>query len=169
MKFIAYLWVLLELLSLAACGEVNAGVIQASQTAFLPEASSTNTVSPTPTSTPPTATPQAPLTENSAPPPATQDSVTPTPADVITLPDLQAFTWQVVADGFDQPVALLDAMDGSGRLFVVERSGLVRIIQDAGFIPVERTSTYDHVKTYPGPGVASEFSQNFAGGAYARP
>jgi cyclic dehypoxanthinyl futalosine synthase len=46
---------------------------------------------------------------------------------------------------------------------------VVRIIQDAGFIPVERTSTYEHIKTYPGPRVASEFSQNFAGGAYARP
>lgn len=145
MKFIAYLWALLGLLLLAACGEVNAGVIQASQTAFLPDASSTNTVSPTPPSTPPTVTPQAPLTENSAPPPATQDSGTPTPADVITLPDLQAFTWQVVADGFDQPVALLDAMDGSGRLFVVERSGLVRILQDGDVLPTPFLNLQDQI------------------------
>ncbi len=46
---------------------------------------------------------------------------------------------------------------------------VVRIIQDAGFVPVERTSTYEQVKVYPGPAVASEFNQNFAGGAYARP
>lgn len=46
---------------------------------------------------------------------------------------------------------------------------VVRIIQDAGFVPVERTSTYEHLKVHPGPHVASEFNQNFAGGAYARP
>jgi cyclic dehypoxanthinyl futalosine synthase len=46
---------------------------------------------------------------------------------------------------------------------------VVRIIQDAGFVPVERNSTYDHLKTYPGPTPQREFNQNFAGGAYARP
>jgi len=41
----------------------------------------------------------------------------------------------MVADGFDQPVALLDAADKSDRLFVVERSGLVRILQDEEVLP----------------------------------
>lgn len=46
---------------------------------------------------------------------------------------------------------------------------VVRIIQDAGFIPVERTSTYERIRTYPGPSINHELNQNFAGGAYARP
>lgn len=46
---------------------------------------------------------------------------------------------------------------------------VVSIIQDAGFVPVERSSTYKHLKTYPGPSPQREFNQNFAGGAYARP
>jgi glucose/arabinose dehydrogenase len=35
-----------------------------------------------------------------------------------------------VADGLDQPVQVVDAGDGSGRLFVVEQPGRIRIIQD---------------------------------------
>jgi cyclic dehypoxanthinyl futalosine synthase len=46
---------------------------------------------------------------------------------------------------------------------------VVRIIQDAGFTPIERTSTYEIVKSYPGPEPNRDFNQNFAGGAYARP
>jgi hypothetical protein len=46
-----------------------------------------------------------------------------------------AATWPLlklalVADGFDQPVHIAHAGDGSGRLFVVERAGVVRIIQN---------------------------------------
>lgn len=39
-----------------------------------------------------------------------------------------------VASGFDQPVDLRHAGDGSGRLFVVERGGLVRILEDDGTV-----------------------------------
>ena len=46
---------------------------------------------------------------------------------------------------------------------------VVQIIQDAGFIPVERSSTYERLRDYPGPEPDSRFHQNFAGGAYARP
>jgi len=46
---------------------------------------------------------------------------------------------------------------------------VVQIIQDAGFIPVERSSTYERIKAYPRPAIQREFNQNFAGGAYARP
>lgn len=46
---------------------------------------------------------------------------------------------------------------------------VVQIIQDAGFVPVERRSNYERIRAYPGPKIDSEFNQNFAGGAYARP
>jgi glucose/arabinose dehydrogenase len=35
-----------------------------------------------------------------------------------------------VASGFEQPVAVTNAGDGSGRLFVVERGGLVHVVED---------------------------------------
>jgi cyclic dehypoxanthinyl futalosine synthase len=46
---------------------------------------------------------------------------------------------------------------------------VVQIIQDAGFIPVERSSIYERLRAYPAPLIQREFNQNFAGGAYARP
>jgi glucose/arabinose dehydrogenase len=40
-----------------------------------------------------------------------------------------------VADGFSRPVFMADPGDGSGRLFVVEQGGLVRILRDGGIEP----------------------------------
>jgi glucose/arabinose dehydrogenase len=147
MKFLAYLGVLLGLLSLSACGEGNAGVIQMTQTASKLSVPPTSTVTPTTTATAPTptSTPPPRPSESVTLPPATHVSLTPLPANVSKLPDLQAFTWQVVADGFDQPVALLDAMDGSGRLFVVERGGLVRILQDGEVLPTPFLDVRDRI------------------------
>jgi glucose/arabinose dehydrogenase len=41
-----------------------------------------------------------------------------------------AFTLSPVADGFERPVHVVDAGDGSGRLFVVEQTGRIRIVRD---------------------------------------
>jgi glucose/arabinose dehydrogenase len=40
-----------------------------------------------------------------------------------------------VAEGFDNPVYVTHAGDGSGRLFVVEQSGQIRIIQEGAILP----------------------------------
>lgn len=47
------------------------------------------------------------------------------PAPDAPLPDV---TLQPVASGFDQPVHVTHAGDGSGRLFVVEQAGVIRIV-----------------------------------------
>jgi len=50
----------------------------------------------------------------------------PSAVTLITMP---------VASGFDTPVYITSAGDGSGRLFVVEQSGTIRIIQSGSVLP----------------------------------
>jgi glucose/arabinose dehydrogenase len=45
------------------------------------------------------------------------------------------FGLELVADGFDQPVQVVDAGDGSRRLFVVEQPGRIRIVDDGQVVP----------------------------------
>ena len=46
-----------------------------------------------------------------------------------------AFGVELVADGFEQPVQVVDPSDGSGRLFVVEQPGRIRIVDDGQVVP----------------------------------
>ncbi len=55
----------------------------------------------------------------------------PTPT-ATTVPDWPEMTLDLVADGFNQPIHLTNAGDGSNRLFVTEREGTVRIIDGNG-------------------------------------
>src|SRR5471030_2514920 len=41
----------------------------------------------------------------------------------------QEFQLQQIATGFTQPVDIANAGDGSGRLFVVQQSGQIRVVQ----------------------------------------
>ncbi len=50
--------------------------------------------------------------------------------NTITAPDPDAYEWEEVASGFDNPLYLTTADDGSGRLFVVEQTGYILIIED---------------------------------------
>jgi glucose/arabinose dehydrogenase len=44
------------------------------------------------------------------------------------FPDAGMYLWKPIAGGFKRPVSLANAGDGSGRLFVVEQAGLIRVI-----------------------------------------
>jgi glucose/arabinose dehydrogenase len=95
----------------------------------------------TPVSTPSAAAPtgvvtvpstQVSETSISPEPPATSVPVTETRAPVpgaATFPDPNTYTWeQLVVAGLQRPVDL--QADGSGRLFVIEKAGRIRIIEN---------------------------------------
>ena len=57
------------------------------------------------------------------------------PAPPAGFPDPAEVTWRPVAGGLEKPISLANAGDGSGRLFVVEQPGRIRIIQDGLLLP----------------------------------
>jgi len=52
-------------------------------------------------------------------------STAPSPSNATALPDANSYTWQVIASDLKRPVDLQP--DGSGRLFIVENPGRIRI------------------------------------------
>jgi len=99
------------------------------------------------TTTPPSNTPTVgPLTQTSIPPttPSDIETLTPGPVPVTetsspatptetapgttTFPDPAAYTWQGIVSGLQRPVDL--QANGTGRLFVVEKVGRIRIIEN---------------------------------------
>lgn len=89
----------------------------------------------------PTITPLPPATVVTAPSTETQpqpDTATPPPTEIPTtnasqFPDPAGFQWQLIASGLTRPVDLQSAFDGSGRLFIIEKYGAIRIFKD-GFV-----------------------------------
>jgi glucose/arabinose dehydrogenase len=60
---------------------------------------------------------------------------TPIPLNVTQLPDPAGYLWQEVVGGLSMPVGLVNAGDGSGRLFIIEQTGLIRILKDGSLQP----------------------------------
>jgi glucose/arabinose dehydrogenase len=63
-------------------------------------------------------------------PAATAATGSPTPAPVAFDPSKLTIRLDPVVDGLNAPLAVVDAGDGSGRLFVAEQPGLIRIVRD---------------------------------------
>ena len=65
-------------------------------------------------------------------------TITETPLVAIPAGDLSALTIQLepFVSGLSQPVGMTNAGDGSGRLFVLEKVGRVRVISDGQLLPV---------------------------------
>lgn len=117
-------FILLLVLFIAACNG------QATLTS-VPPTPTTDSVTQTaasPTTLPGTESPTPgplPLTETAT---ASPVSPTETAASTTTFPDPNAYTWQPVISGLQRPVDL--QADGSGRLFVIEKVGRIRIIEN---------------------------------------
>lgn len=57
------------------------------------------------------------------------------PADAVVFPALEQFNWVQVAAGLNKPVGIANAGDGTGRMFVIEQPGTVRIMQNGELKP----------------------------------
>jgi len=108
-------WLLLTLvLGLVACAGLSQVPLESIEptAAAAPVRPPTETVLPTATAT--------------VPPP-------PSPTPVLALPDASTASWVPVVGGLDRPVDLKHA--GDGRLFVVEKPGVIRIVRDDVLLP----------------------------------
>jgi len=84
----------------------------------------------------PTLAPTSVMTTTVVTPTATVTTTpTPIPITVSELPDPSGYSWQKVITGLDQPVGLVNAGDGSKRLFIVEQGGLIRVYKDGALLP----------------------------------
>jgi glucose/arabinose dehydrogenase len=86
-----------------------------------------------PVTLPSTATPM-PATSTAAPPspdatvlPTQQPTLAPPVSDAFAFPDAARYAWSSVASGFESPVDIQFPPDGSGRMFIVEQPGRIRI------------------------------------------
>lgn len=128
---------LLLALLLAACGgsSLPAASTVAPMQNTKPAPTPSITASLTPSPYPPTSTARIAL--SSPLPPSPQPSLTAAllPANVDRLPDPDLYTWQVIAEGFIEPIGIVNAMDGSGRLFVVEKQGQIKTLLNGKALP----------------------------------
>lgn len=119
---------LLFILGLAACQPVPTPLGVLPSATDLPAA----VASPIPTQADPTAqaSETPPVLEEQAPS-ATIAPISQTGQETVTgLPDPAWYAWEKVLSGFQLPVFLSGAGDGSGRLFVVTQTGMIYIARE---------------------------------------
>ena len=101
---------------------------------------------PAPSSTSPapsTETPSIVLSPTNPQPPTSNPPATPTPAPPLPSPsaifpvppDPNAYTLRAIASDLERPTDLAHAGDGSGRLFIVEQPGRIRLLKDGALLP----------------------------------
>ena len=100
---------------------------------------------PTPDPDLPTFAPPTIIPKTSTPvPTAVPDTDTPLPpTDVSTFPNPDNYTWELITFGPFRPVDL--QADGSGRLFVVEKNGRIRIIENGQLLSTPFLNIEDRV------------------------
>lgn len=89
----------------------------------------TSVSEPTPQPAPLIATPHATPAESTSPAPTAKSAVE-VPLSVNAFPDTTQYLWAPIAKGFEQPLDIQNAGDGSNRLFIVERGGKIRILEN---------------------------------------
>ena len=88
-----------------------------------------------PTSTPPAPLTVAPVTQTrEASPPATDTAAAPTKetptASAVSFPNANDYEWKMIVSGLNRPVDIQPANDGTGRLFIIEKYGVIRVFEN---------------------------------------
>ncbi len=95
---------------------------------------------PTADSGQPTVVPPTTIPDSST---QTQIPSTDLPPDVTTFPDVNAYSWQLLVSGLERPVDL--QTDGSGRLFIIEKVGRIRIFENGRLLSAPFLDITDRV------------------------
>lgn len=62
------------------------------------------------------------------------------------FPDPSGFTWNLIVDGLDNPVDLGNPGDGTGRMFLLGRKGVIWILQNGSLLPDPFLEITDRVR-----------------------
>lgn len=68
-------------------------------------------------------------------PPSTTAVQTVAPQNATSFPDPSAYDWRLVTSGLKNPIGIANAGDGTGRLFILEQAGRIRVIKDGMLLP----------------------------------
>jgi len=98
---------------------------------------------PSDTSDPPTAIPPTNEPPTIVPPTEIPTDI-PLP-DTMTFPNPDDYSWESLISGLDRPVDLQHAGDGSGRLFIIEKVGRIRIFQDGQLLDAPYLNITDRI------------------------
>ena len=82
------------------------------------------------TSTPLPSATAALATQTESQPAADSPTPVPTVAPASSFPNAIEYEWQPIASGLTRPVDIQPANDGTGRLFIIEKYGTIRIIEN---------------------------------------
>jgi glucose/arabinose dehydrogenase len=95
---------------------------------------------------PPTAPSLTPLAPISVPPTDSQPATPPTPPlNAGGFPNANDYEWRPIASGLDRPVDIQPANDGSGRLFIIEKYGVIRVYENGQLLAQPFLSITDRV------------------------
>jgi glucose/arabinose dehydrogenase len=79
-----------------------------------------------------------------------QPTDTPTPsANVQNFPNPGDYQWISVAEGLSNPIGIVQAGDGSNRLFILEQEGTIRILQNGQLLPAPFLDIRSQVNSGP--------------------
>jgi len=123
----------LVMLSLAACSPTSTPPPPTPEPATVPPDTSIPPTAIPPTTVPPTAVPPTEIPTDTPPP------------DAMTFPNPDAYIWDRYISGLDRPVDLQHAGDNSGRLFIVEKVGRIRVFQDGQLLDAPYLDITDRV------------------------
>lgn len=93
-------------------------------------------------------------------PPEPEPTAAPTAVATTSFQSESGATWKILAEGLDQPVAIVSAGDRTGRLFVVEKTGTIWILEDGERRPVPFLDLRDRLP------VPTNFEQGLLGLAF---